>query len=83
MDTVLSYQLSTMQVTLVEPNIPKVKQGSAPPNPHLNTENNVEWKLELAAEETKTVTVQYTVEFPVTKEVEGLWEESICDQTIK
>ena len=61
-----------MQVTLVEPNIPKVKQGAPPPNPKLNTQNNVEWRLELKAGETRSITIQYTVEFPANKEVEGL-----------
>jgi len=59
-------------VTLVEPNIPKQKQGAPPPNPRLNTQNNVEWRLELKAGETRTVTIQYTVEFPANKKVEGL-----------
>ncbi len=56
----------------MEPNIPKVKQGAPLPNPHLNAKNNLEWKLELGPEETKSVTIQYTVEFPANKEVEGL-----------
>ena len=56
----------------MEPNIPKQKQGAPPPNPRLNTQNNVEWRLELKAGETQTVTIQYTVEFPANKKVEGL-----------
>lgn len=61
-----------MQVTLTEPVIGKQKQGAPPPNPKLNGSNNVEWRLELKAEETRSVTIQYTVEFPASKQVEGL-----------
>ena len=64
--------LYSPQVVLVEPNIPKQKQGAPPPNPKLNTQNNVEWRLELKPGETQTVTIQYTVEFPANKKVEGL-----------
>ena len=60
------------QVTLVEPNIPKQKTGAPPPNPKLNAQNNVEWRLNLNAEETRSITIHYTVEFPASKEVEGL-----------
>lgn len=52
--------------------IGKQKQGAPPPNPQLNTQNNIEWQLELKAEETRSIIIQYTVEFPANKEVEGL-----------
>jgi len=71
-DQVPKSQDEKLKVTLVEPNIPKQKQGAPPPNPRLNTQNNVEWRLELKAGETRTVTIQYTVEFPANKKVEGL-----------
>lgn len=60
------------QVTLTEPVIGKQKQGAPPPNPKLNAQSNIEWRLELKPEETRSVTIQYTVEFPANKEVEGL-----------
>ena len=56
----------------MEPVIAKQKQGGPPPNPKLNPQNNVEWRLELKPGETRSVTVHYTVEFPVNKQVEGL-----------
>ncbi len=52
--------------------IVKQKQGAPLPNPRLNGENNIEWKVELKPEATQSVTIQYTVEFPAHKEVEGL-----------
>ena len=61
-----------LQVTLTEPVIAKQKQNAPPPNPKLNTQNNIEWRLELKPEETRSITVQYTVEFPTNKQVEGL-----------
>lgn len=61
-----------LKVTLVEPVLPKQKAGAPLPNPHLNSSNNLVWCLELAAGETHTVTVHYTVEFPANKKVEGL-----------
>lgn len=69
----LNYPLPpSPQVTLVEPVLPKQKAGAPLPNPHLNSSNNLVWCLELAAGETHTVTVHYTVEFPANKKVEGL-----------
>lgn len=62
-----------VQVTLTEPVIAKQKQNAPPPNPKLNAQNNIEWRLELKPEESRSITVQYTVEFPTNKEVEGLW----------
>ncbi len=59
-------------MTLTDPVIGKQKQGAPPPNPKLNVKNNVEWRLELKAEETRSIVIQYTVEFPANKEVEGL-----------
>lgn len=61
-----------LQVNLTEPTIPKQKPGGLPPNPKLNGNNNIEWRLELEAEETRSITIQYTVEFPADKQVEGL-----------
>ena len=61
-----------LQVTLIEPVIAKQKQNAPPPNPKLNAQNNIEWRLELKPEETRSITVQYTVEFPTNKQVEGL-----------
>lgn len=61
-----------LKVTLLEPNIPKQKSGAQAPNPKLNAQNNVEWRLELAPQETKAITIKYTVEYPANKEVEGL-----------
>ncbi len=65
-------KLHSAQVTLVEPVIAKQKQGAPAPNPKLNSQNNVEWRLELSPGESRSVTIYYTVEFPVNKEVEGL-----------
>ncbi len=59
-------------MTLLEPVIAKQKQGSPSLNPKLNSQNNVEWRLELGPGESRSVTIYYTVEFPVNKEVEGL-----------
>lgn len=73
--TLSRYVNISLQVTLVEPVIGKVKSGVPPPNPHLSPQNNVEWRLELGPNESRSVTIQYTVEFPVNKEVEGLWTE--------
>ena len=61
-----------LQVTLTEPVIARQKQSAPPPNPKLNTQNNIEWRLELKPEETRSINVQYTVEFPTNKKVEGL-----------
>ena len=61
-----------IQVALTDPVIAKQKQNAPPPNPKLNTQNNIEWRLELKPEETRSITVQYTVEFPTNKQVEGL-----------
>lgn len=61
-----------MQVTLTEPVIGKQKQGAPPLNPKLNSQNNMEWRLELKPNETRPITVQYTVEFPAKEQVEGL-----------
>ena len=61
-----------LQVTLTEPVIAKQKQNAPPPNPKLNIQNNIEWRLELKPEETRSITVQYTIEFPTNKQVEGL-----------
>ena len=56
----------------MEPVIAKQKQGAPAPNPKLNSQSNVEWRLELSPGESRSVTIYYTVEFPVNKEVEGL-----------
>lgn len=72
MDQVPKSQDEKLKVTLVEPNIHKQKTGAPPPNPKLNAQNNVEWRLDLNAEETRSITIHYTVEFPANKEVEGL-----------
>ena len=62
----------SLQVSLVEPVIAKQKQGLPPPNPRLNGQNNVEWRLQLKAGESRSVCIHYTVEFPANKQVEGL-----------
>ena len=59
---------------MIKPVLTKQKPGDPLPNPHLNGKNNVEWSVELQPEETKALTVEYTVEFPANKAgaVEGL-----------
>lgn len=69
---VVSVLLCVLQVTLIEPVIAKQKQNAPPPNPKLNAQNNIEWRLELKPEETRAIEVKYTVEFPTNKKVEGL-----------
>ena len=61
-----------LQVTLVEPVLQKKRAGAPLPNPHLNSSNNLVWRLEVAAGQTHTVTLHYTVEFPANRRVEGL-----------
>ena len=64
--------ISILQVTLLEPVIAKTKQGQLPPNPNLTSQNHVTWSLELNPEETRSVNIRYTVEYPRNKQIEGL-----------
>ena len=61
-----------LQVTMLEPQIAKVRPGQAPPNPNFTPQSHVTWSLELQPNESKQVTVRYTVEYPRNKQVEGL-----------
>lgn len=72
LDLCVSVCLSALKVTLLEPLIGKQRQGATPPNPKLNAQNNLEWRLELKAGESRTISIHYTVDFPSNKEVEGL-----------
>ena len=63
---------SSIQVTLLEPNIIKSKPGQPLPNPSLTSVNHVTWSLEFKPSETKKLIIRYSVEYPKNKQIEGL-----------
>ena len=63
---------SSIQVTLLEPNIIKSKPGQPLPNPNLTSVNHVTWSLEFKPSETKKLIIRYSVEYPKNKQIEGL-----------
>ena len=64
----------TSQVNLIEPN-PKsisMKQQEKSTNPpiRLNKQNNIEWSLDIAAGETKEVSLKYTIDHPHSEDID-------------
>jgi len=56
----------------MNPVLPKKQPNGPEPNPKLNNSNNLVWKLEVAAGLDHVITIQYQVEYPSGKIVEGL-----------
>lgn len=59
-----------LQVTLQEPVIKHPEKYDRTKPTRLNKLNNVEWDVEIGTNETKELTLKYTVEHPVTEEVD-------------
>ncbi|XP_065920409.1 protein F37C4.5-like [Dysidea avara] len=71
-DHVPRSQDEKLKVTLTNPVLPKKQPNGPEPNPKLNNSNNLEWKLEVPAGSDHVITIQYQVEYPSGKVVEGL-----------
>jgi len=56
----------------MHPTIPKKQPTAPPPNPRLNNNNNVVWKLEIGGGKEHTITIHYQIEYPAGETVEGL-----------
>lgn len=71
-------------MTLIEPSISqkeKDKSDSKKPTRINNATNNVEWEFELAAGETKELTLKYSVEHPASEEIESTVTYTDADGT--
>lgn len=72
MDTVSFILLRiALQVTLQEPVIKHPEKYDRTKPIRLNKLNNVEWDLEIGTNETKELTLKYSVEHPVGEEVDS------------
>ncbi|XP_074653815.1 protein F37C4.5-like isoform X3 [Tubulanus polymorphus] len=60
-----------IKVTLVEPVIKHPEKYDRSKQVRLNKFNNIEWDLEIPANESKELTLKYTVEHPTTEEVDA------------
>ena len=67
----IQHVLLNFQVTLQEPVIKHPEKYDKTKPIRLNKLNNVEWDLEIGTNETKELTLKYTVEHPISEELDS------------
>ena len=60
------------QVTLQEPVIKHPEKHDMSKPTRLNKHNNVEWELEISANEIKELTLKYSIEHPMGEDLESM-----------